>query len=236
MTTEADRVIEAASDELIALSHSIHAEPELAFDEHRSAAKVVEVLRAAGFEIRTGIADLPTAFDARFGSGELVVGICAEYDALPGIGHACGHNIIAAAAVGAASAARTSAAAHRALEHVAGRVDLARSTQARAHGRDLSTARLPVAEARRAVAGEFDGIVMMYHDQGHIPIKLIARDRAVNVTLGLPIVRTSPSHGTAFDIAWRGIASAEGMLAAASVAVTLASPGHVADVAPARPA
>ncbi|MGW0024292.1 M20 family metallopeptidase [Rhodococcus sp. NPDC003383] len=101
MTTEADRVIEAASDELIALSHSIHAEPELAFDEHRSATKVVEVLRAAGFEIRTGIADLPTAFDARFGSGELVVGICAEYDALPGIGHACGHNIIAAAAVGA---------------------------------------------------------------------------------------------------------------------------------------
>lgn len=101
MTTEADRVIEAASDELIGLSHSIHAEPELAFDEHRSAAKVVEVLRGAGFEIRTGIADLPTAFDARFGSGDLVIGICAEYDALPGIGHACGHNIIAASAAGA---------------------------------------------------------------------------------------------------------------------------------------
>ncbi|MBH0121660.1 amidohydrolase [Rhodococcus sp. CX] len=80
MTTEADRVIEAASDELIALSHSIHAEPELAFDEHHSAAKVVEVLRAAGFEIRTGIADLPTAFDARFGSGELVVVLGADSD------------------------------------------------------------------------------------------------------------------------------------------------------------
>lgn len=101
MTTEADRAIEAATGELIALSHSIHAEPELAFDEHRSAAKIVEVLRGHGFDVRTGIADLPTAFDARYGSGEFVVGICAEYDALPGIGHACGHNIIAAAAVGA---------------------------------------------------------------------------------------------------------------------------------------
>lgn len=101
VTSDADRAIEAASDGLIALSHSIHAEPELAFDEHRSAAKIVDLLHSGGFEVRTGIADLPTAFDARFGSGDLVVGLCAEYDALPGIGHACGHNIIAAAAAGA---------------------------------------------------------------------------------------------------------------------------------------
>ncbi|MEE2034903.1 M20 family metallopeptidase [Rhodococcus chondri] len=101
MTTESDSAIEAASDALIALSHSLHAEPELAFEEYLSAAKIVEMLRGAGFEVRTGIADLPTAFDARFGSGDLVIAFCAEYDALPGIGHACGHNIIAAAAVGA---------------------------------------------------------------------------------------------------------------------------------------
>lgn len=101
MTRKADSAIEVASDTLIALSHSIHAEPELAFEEHRSSAKIVEVLRAGGFEVQTGIADLPTAFDARFGSGELVLAFCAEYDALPGIGHACGHNIIAASAVGA---------------------------------------------------------------------------------------------------------------------------------------
>lgn len=101
MTTEAAGAIEAASDTLIALSHSIHAQPELAFEEYRSAAKVVEVLGEHGFEVRTGVADLPTAFDARFGSGELTLSFCAEYDALPGIGHACGHNIIAAAAVGA---------------------------------------------------------------------------------------------------------------------------------------
>lgn len=55
---------------------------------------------------------------------------------------------------------------------------------------------------RRAVAGEFDGVVAMYHDQGHIPIKLMGFDAAVNITLGLPIVRTSPTHGTAFDRAW----------------------------------
>ena len=72
---------------------------------------------------------------------------------------------------------------------------------------------------RRTLAGrEFDGVVCMYHDQGHIPIKLVAFDRAVNVTLGLPIVRTSPSHGTAYDIAWTGHADARGMIAAALTA------------------
>lgn len=55
---------------------------------------------------------------------------------------------------------------------------------------------------RRAVMGEFDGVVAMYHDQGHIPIKLLGFDSAINITLGLPIVRTSPTHGTAFDRAW----------------------------------
>lgn len=75
---------------------------------------------------------------------------------------------------------------------------------------------------RRAVAGEFDGVVAMYHDQGHIALKLIGFDMAVNITLGLPIIRTSPSHGTAFDIAGQGKASAEGFLAAARVACQLA--------------
>lgn len=101
MTTDSDHAIEVAADTVLALSHSIHAEPELAFEEHRSAAKIVEVLREGGFEVRTGVAELPTAFEATYGSGELVVAFCAEYDALPGIGHACGHNIIAASAVAA---------------------------------------------------------------------------------------------------------------------------------------
>lgn len=74
---------------------------------------------------------------------------------------------------------------------------------------------------RRAVGGEFDGVVAMYHDQGHIALKLIGFDRAVNITLGLPIVRTSPSHGTAFDIAGQGRASGLGMTEAAKTAVQL---------------
>ncbi|AOW94410.1 peptidase M20 [Rhodococcus sp. WMMA185] len=86
---------------MTALSHSIHSEPELAFEEFRSAAKVAELLKTNGFDVVSGVAELPTAFDAKFGSGDLVIGICAEYDALPEIGHACGHNIIAASAVGA---------------------------------------------------------------------------------------------------------------------------------------
>jgi 4-hydroxythreonine-4-phosphate dehydrogenase len=75
---------------------------------------------------------------------------------------------------------------------------------------------------KRACSGEFNGVVAMYHDQGHIALKLVGLDRAVNVTLGLPIVRTSPSHGTAFDIAWRGAARAEGMIEAIRVAALLA--------------
>ncbi|NIL77771.1 M20 family metallopeptidase [Rhodococcus sp. B10] len=104
MIDETDAGVHSAATDLIELSHSIHSEPELAFEEHKSAAKVMELLRAADFDVESGVADMPTAFAASFGSGELVVGICAEYDALPEIGHACGHNIIAASAVGAALA------------------------------------------------------------------------------------------------------------------------------------
>ncbi len=75
---------------------------------------------------------------------------------------------------------------------------------------------------RRAAAGEFDAVVAMYHDQGHIPIKMIEFDTAVNVTLGLPIVRTSPDHGTAFDIAGKGIANPANMIAAITLAARMA--------------
>ncbi len=77
---------------------------------------------------------------------------------------------------------------------------------------------------RAAIDREFDGIVAMYHDQGHIAFKLLGFDRAVNVTLGLPIVRTSPSHGTAFDIAWTGRAREDGMVAALQTATRLVGP------------
>lgn len=68
----------------------------------------------------------------------------------------------------------------------------------------------------------FDAVVCMYHDQGHIPVKALAFDSAVNTTLGLPIIRTSVDHGTAYDIAWQGKASHSSLLAAIRLAVKLA--------------
>jgi len=73
----------------------------------------------------------------------------------------------------------------------------------------------------RAAAGEFDGVLCMYHDQGLIPLKLHAFDQGVNVTLGLPFVRTSPDHGTAFEIAGKGIARPDSTLAALQLAAEL---------------
>jgi len=75
---------------------------------------------------------------------------------------------------------------------------------------------------RRALEGEFDAVLCMYHDQGLIPLKLHAFHEGVNVTLGLPFPRTSPDHGTAFDIAGKGLARPDSMIAAINLAVTLA--------------
>jgi 4-hydroxythreonine-4-phosphate dehydrogenase len=74
----------------------------------------------------------------------------------------------------------------------------------------------------RARRGEFDVVIACYHDQGLIPVKLVAFGQAVNVTLGLPIVRTSVDHGTAFDIAGKGVADPESMIAAVLLAARLA--------------
>ena len=79
----------------------------------------------------------------------------------------------------------------------------------------------------RACRGEFDVVVACYHDQGLIPIKLVAFGHAVNVTLGLPIIRTSVDHGTAFDIAGRGVADPESMIAAVLLAARLAETRQV---------
>jgi 4-hydroxythreonine-4-phosphate dehydrogenase len=76
----------------------------------------------------------------------------------------------------------------------------------------------------RARDGEFDAVVAMYHDQGHIALKLLGMHAAVNITLGLPIVRTSVAHGTAFDRAWKGTARCDGMVAAIQTAAQLATP------------
>ena len=74
----------------------------------------------------------------------------------------------------------------------------------------------------RATRGEFDAVIACYHDQGLIPVKLLAFGKAVNVTLGLPIIRTSVDHGTAFDIAGRGVADPGSMIEAMLLAARLA--------------
>jgi amidohydrolase len=93
--------VEQARDELVGLSHRIHANPELGFEEERACGWLCELLDGAGMEVERGVGELPTAFAARAGSGPLHVVVCAEYDALPAVGHACGHNVIAAMAAGA---------------------------------------------------------------------------------------------------------------------------------------
>jgi amidohydrolase len=98
---QAAATVAREAERLIALSHGVHEDAELAFEEHRSSERLVTALNAAGLRVETGVAGLETAFVATAGSGPLTVAICAEYDALPGIGHACGHNVIAASAVGA---------------------------------------------------------------------------------------------------------------------------------------
>jgi amidohydrolase len=97
----AQAAIDDRLDALVSLSHDIHDHPELSFEERHSSRVTAELLAANGFAVTEGVADMPTAFSAEVGTGPLVVAVCAEYDALPEVGHACGHNIIAASAVGA---------------------------------------------------------------------------------------------------------------------------------------
>ncbi|HKR51042.1 MAG TPA: amidohydrolase [Pseudonocardiaceae bacterium] len=100
-TIAARAAFDHAEADLVTLSHRIHAHPEVKWEEEQACTWLGEALTGYGFSVETGICQLPTAFEARAGSGPLHVVICAEYDALPSIGHACGHNVIAATAVGA---------------------------------------------------------------------------------------------------------------------------------------
>ncbi|MGE4653003.1 MAG: amidohydrolase, partial [Myxococcota bacterium] len=93
--------VDGMREELLRVSHAIHARPELAFEEYEAAALLVDVLERSGLEVTAGAYGLETAFEAELGEGRACVALLAEYDALPEIGHACGHNLIATAGVGA---------------------------------------------------------------------------------------------------------------------------------------
>ena len=99
--------VDRRRDELIALSLKLHANPEIAFQEEKAAAWLADYLEGEGFALERGICKIATAFRASYGRGEPRVAILAEYDALPGVGHGCGHNIIGTASTAAGLAAKT---------------------------------------------------------------------------------------------------------------------------------
>jgi len=100
----ARRAVADAADGLTALSRRLHANPEVAWEEERAAGWLADSLVELGMSVEAGVCELPTALRASIGSGPLQLAVCAEYDALPGLGHACGHNLIAASALGVAHA------------------------------------------------------------------------------------------------------------------------------------
>ena len=108
--------VDSQSNKLVALSHKIHDNPETGFQELKAAKWLSAYLEMNGFEVERGICKMPTAFRATYGKGKPAIALMAEYDALPKIGHACGHNIICTTAIGAAVAAKS------AIDQFGGRV------------------------------------------------------------------------------------------------------------------
>lgn len=106
-----DRAVDACADDIVALARRIHAHPELRFEEHQASQWLGDFVAARGIDVERGVAGMATAFRARAGASKGPrAAILAEYDALPGVGHACGHNLIAAGAAGAFVAAAQVAA------------------------------------------------------------------------------------------------------------------------------
>ena len=96
--------VDGVAAELVRISGEIHSHPELALNEHHAYAQLVPFVKAHGFTVQEGVYGMETAFRGEWGHGPVTIAVCAEYDALPDIGHACGHNLIATSGVGAAVA------------------------------------------------------------------------------------------------------------------------------------
>ena len=101
LAQQLQRAVRRHGDDLVAFSHDLHAHPETAYEEHDSVRRLAELLQRAGHDSEVGAFGVETALCAEVGSGRPRVAVLAEYDALPGIGHACGHNVIATTAAGA---------------------------------------------------------------------------------------------------------------------------------------
>lgn len=107
LAARVEQAVEELAGELVALSHDVHDHPELGYEEHHAVEAVARLVGVMGHDVEVGAYGLPTALRARAGEGRPRVALLAEYDALPEIGHACGHNVICATAVGAFLAAAT---------------------------------------------------------------------------------------------------------------------------------
>lgn len=156
--------LERYATDLVGLSRDLHAHPEEGFAEHRSAGQVADLLQRLGFTVDVGVGGLDTALRAEAGSGHPHVAVLAEYDALPGIGHGCGHNIICAAGVGGFLGA-SAAVSPEAGEPVAGKVSLV-GTPAEEGGGGKEIL------ARDGVFDDVDAVVMLHpfsHDVGAHP-------------------------------------------------------------------
>jgi amidohydrolase len=151
---------EAHRDELYDLSRRIHDNPELGFHEVKAAGWLTEYLRKNGFSIKRGIAGLKTAFRATYGQGTPMIALLAEYDALPDLGHACGHNIICTSAVGAGVASRP------AIDEYGGRVVVIGTPAEELYGGKITMAQ----------KGAFDDLdaAMMIHPGGYDTVSIEA--------------------------------------------------------------
>ena len=145
--------VDARYPQLAHLSRQLFDNPEVAFEERRSSALLADFLTKNGFTVEKGICKLPTAFRGSYGDGKPVIAFLAEYDALPGLGHACGHNLIATSAVAAGLASR------KAVDSLGGRVCVFGTPGEELYG----------GKAIMAAAGAFDGVdaAMLAHPGGN---------------------------------------------------------------------
>lgn len=176
--------VDEIAGELIALSHAIHEHPELGFEEHFAAAELANALDAHGLPVERGAFGVETAFAVRAGTGSPHVVVCCEYDALPAIGHACGHNVIATAGLGAGLALA------RVAEDLGGSVTILGTPAEEGGG-----GKIVLAER-----GAFDGVdvAMMVHGAGS---DLVAPEMLAMIQLD---VRMHGKEAHAAGFPWRG--------------------------------